>query len=166
MMETAQDRFKRHLRDDIAPALRREGLRGSGTSYVLPNPTVWAQVGFQKSMSSSTDVVRFTINLKVTDKASWDEQRRDHSAVKDTPPLGIDPDAWNARRLEESYYPPRPAANTLGYGRYKRIGQLLPSPGDQWWDLTVDNADEVIGIALHALLTYGLPWLRREVGPT
>ena len=46
MTETAQDVFKRLLRDVVAPELRRQGLRGSGSAYVLPDAAFWAQVGF------------------------------------------------------------------------------------------------------------------------
>jgi len=165
MTETAQDAFKRLLRDAVAPALRAEGLTGSGSVYVVPNPTYWAQVGFQKSMSSSKDVVRFTINLKLTDKRWWDEQRRDHSPLKDRPPPGSDRATWDAQRLERSVYPARPSVNTSDDGRVQRIGHLIPGiKGDHWWMLTVDNAEDVVEDALRALLSHGLPWLRQEIG--
>jgi len=45
MTETAQDVFTRLLRDVVAPELR-QGLRGSGSAYVLPDAAFWAQVGF------------------------------------------------------------------------------------------------------------------------
>src|SRR5213080_565037 len=84
MAETAQTTFARLLRDVVAPALRAEGLRGSGMSYVLPDPVFWGIVGFQESMRSDADVVKFTVNLTATAKEDWDEWRRDHSYAKDT----------------------------------------------------------------------------------
>lgn len=120
MIETAPDAFKRLLRDVVAPELRRQGLKGSGQAYILPDGVYWAQVGFQKSTSSNRDLVKFTINLKVTNKEWWDQQRRDHSPVKDTPPPGVDRKSWDALRLERSAYPPRPSANTFGEGREER----------------------------------------------
>ena len=164
MTETAQDAFKRLMRDAVAPALRAEGLRGSGSVYVLPNPTYWAQVGFQKSTSSSRDAVKFTIKLKVTDKEWWDEQRRDHSPLKDRPPPDSDNATWDALRLERSVYPARPSVNISGDGRSQRIGDLMPeTKADHWWVLTADNAEDVVEGALRALLSHGLPWLRQEI---
>ena len=164
MTETAQDVFKRLLRDAVAPELRRQGLKGSGSAYVLPDAVFWAQVGFQKSTSSNSDVVKFTINLKVTDKEWWDEQRRDHSPLKDTPPPGVDRTSWDAQRLERSVYPARPSANTFGEGRVERIGRLIPGiEAHHWWSLSADNAEGVMDDAVRALLSYGLPWLRREI---
>lgn len=167
MIETAPDAFKRLLRDVVAPELRRQGLKGSGQAYILPDGVYWAQVGFQKSTSSNRDLVKFTINLKVTNKEWWDQQRRDHSPVKDTPPPGVDRKSWDALRLERSAYPPRPSANTFGEGREERVGHLIPGiEAKHWWSLTPDDAEAVVEDALRALITYGLPWLRREIQGT
>lgn len=165
MSETAQEVFARLMRDVVAPELRRQGLKGSGSVYLLPDAAYWAQVGFQKSMSSDRDRVTFTINLKVTEKAWWDEQRRDHSPVKDTPPSGIDRASWDAQRLERSAYPARPSASSFGDGRTERIGHLIPGvEADHWWTFGVDeDAAGVVADALRALVTYGLPWIRREM---
>jgi hypothetical protein len=161
MTENARDVFRELLRDLVAPELRRQGLKGSGSSYVLPDDASWKQVGFQKSTSSTSNVVKFTINLKVTDKEYWDECRRNHSPLKDTPPPGVDPTTWDAERLAGSAYPDRPSANTFGDGQVRRIGQLLPGHGDRWWSLTAEDAEAVVEDALQALLAHGLPWLRR-----
>lgn len=164
MTETAQDLFKRLLRDVVALELRRQGVKGSGSVYVLPDAAFWAQIGFQKSTSSTSDVVKFTINLKVTDKEYWDGQRRDHSPMKDTPPPGRDRTTWDAERLQRSAYPARPSANTFGDGQIERLGQLIPgSQPDHWWSLTVADGEGVVEDALQALLARGLPWLRRAI---
>jgi hypothetical protein len=164
MTESAQEVFKRLLRDAVAPELRRQGLKGSGAAYVLPDTAFWAQVGFQKSTSNNSDFVKFTINLKVTGKEWWDEQRRAHSPLKDTPPLGVDKASWDAQRLEHSVYPARPSANVSGEGRIERIGRLIPGiEADHWWSLSANNAEGVMAEAVGALLSHGLPWLRREI---
>lgn len=67
---TAQQVFSEMLRSVVAPGLRERGFRGSGQSFWLPDDRMWAQVGFQKSVSSTKDAVRFTVNLGVTDKAA------------------------------------------------------------------------------------------------
>jgi hypothetical protein len=44
-----QATYRAMLRDDIAPALRALGLKGSGSRYSLPDPESWALLGFQAS---------------------------------------------------------------------------------------------------------------------
>lgn len=163
MSEDAQATYERLLKDVVAPTLRGHGLTGSGQTFVLPNTTYWIQIGFQKSQSSTKNLVKFTVNLKVTNKAWWDQERREHSYLKDTPPPGVERQLWDAKRLDESYYPPRPSATTMGEGRSQRLGNLIPSfKADHWWKLSVRNADDVIVDALNAVIAYGLPWLRSE----
>lgn len=164
MVENAQEAFKRHLRDVVAPQLREHGLRGSGQSYVLPDPAWWALIGVQKSAYSTALAVKFTVNLSAVSKRAWDEARREHSYLKDTPPPDIDRASWDARRLEESYYPARPSANTLGGGSSTRIGHLIPGvAADHWWTLTTDNAKDVLSDAAQAIVSWGLPWLRQAI---
>ena len=152
-METAQESFKRLLRDRVAPVLRAEGLRGSGASFVLPDPTWWAQVGFQKSKWNNADEVTFTVNLTLTDKAWWDHERREHSPMHDHAPPGTDQAAWDAERLARSAYPVRPSPNVFNWGNAQRIGHLMPGVGkDHWWTLSADNADTVMEEALQALV--------------
>src|SRR4051794_2946812 len=67
----AQDAYKTVLRDVIAPALRGMGFKGSGTLYRLDDEKCWARFGFQSSSSNTVDLVKFTVNLAVIDKAAW-----------------------------------------------------------------------------------------------
>ena len=153
---TAQQVFKGLLREVVAPVLRQCGLRGSGQSYWLPDDEYWAQVGFQKSTASTSAELRFTVNLLLTEKEVWDEVRREHSYVKDTPPPGIDRREWDRERLAQSYYPKRPSA-TGGSG--VRIGRLIPGiENDHWWRITPDDTAGMSD-ALDAVLQYGLPHL-------
>lgn len=151
MSENAQEVFARLMRDVVAPELRRQGHKGSGSVYLLPDAAYWAQVGFQKSMSSDRDRVKFTINLKVSEKAWWDEQRRDHSPVKDTPPSGIDRASWDARRLERSAYPARPSASSFGDGRTERIGH--------------GKRCAIASISLHRNMRHGWPPVSSRLPP-
>jgi hypothetical protein len=79
---TAQDVFRAMLRDDIAPALRRMGFKGSGQAFILPSETHWALLSFQKSMHSTSDSVRFAVNYDVTTKEEWENRRRTFGAPK------------------------------------------------------------------------------------
>lgn len=72
----------RESAQDVCAGATAAGPQGFRRAYVLPDATCWAQVGFQKSSSSDRGRLRFTVNLQVTDKARWDERRRDHSPVK------------------------------------------------------------------------------------
>lgn len=158
---SAQQVFRELLRTVVAPGLRKRGLRGSGQSYLLPDEVVWAQVGFQKSRASTAEAVRFTVNLNITDKAAWDEVRREHSYVKDKPPPGVDPGDWDKERLAKSYYPKRPP---ITGGEGTRIGQVMPgvAGGDHWWVVTPQSTDAVDD-ALQAVVRHGLPWLIAQV---
>jgi hypothetical protein len=71
-MATAQDRYKRMLRDEIAPALRRLGMKGSSGNSVLPDPDYYLLVGFQGSSSNAADAVRFTVDLAIINKKAWE----------------------------------------------------------------------------------------------
>ena len=164
MVETAQQAFQRHLRDVVAPQLREHGLRGSDRNYVLPDPAWWALIGVQKSSYSTALAIKFTVNLSVVNKRDWDDARREHSHLKDTPPPGVDRATWDARRLEASYYPARPSANTFGGTFSTRLGHLIPGvAGDHWWTLTTDDAEEVLSDATRAIVSWGLPWLRQTI---
>ncbi len=128
MSERAQETFKAMLRDQVAPALRTIGFKGSGQVYAWPSETCWASLGFQSSTYSDRNELRFTINLSVVAKA-----------------------AWAAKRETRPYLPDRPAANTR-YGQpawEARIGRVLPGGQDKWWILpaasdTTQLAEEVV----------------------
>src|SRR5690349_1207537 len=100
------------MRDDVAPALRRLRLKGSGQAYTLPSETHWAVIGFQKFTWSNADRVEFTINLTVARKDEW------AAAYEESPWLGK-----------------RPAPNVSGGPAWwERIGGLMPGEsGDAVW---------------------------------
>jgi hypothetical protein len=136
-MTTAQDEYKRMLREEIAPALRRLGLKGSGGNFVLPHPDRYLLIGFQGSSSNTTEAVRFTVNLAVINRNAWEQ--------------GWQP-WWG-----------KPSATTEGpVGTYMRLGQLMPEQNDVWWGLapgtdTAALAAEVV----QAVEQFGLPGLRQ-----
>ena len=73
---TAQEMFRAMVRDQVAPALRDLGFKGSGQVYLLPSETHWAMLSFQKSASSDAASVRFAVNFDVTTKQEWEHRRR------------------------------------------------------------------------------------------
>ena len=145
-MTSAQDEFRRFLRDLVSPAMRSAGLKGSAGHYQMPSPAYFALIGFQKSKYSTASAIEFTINLKAVSRKVWDRAQEDMS-----------------------WLPKSPTANC----RYPvaewtvRIGQLMPGTQDHWWQLRPGQpldplAAEVIG----ALTGYGLPALRSAVAQT
>jgi hypothetical protein len=44
-METAQNTFKRMMREQVAPKLRVLGFKGSGQKFVLASDSHWALLG-------------------------------------------------------------------------------------------------------------------------
>lgn len=98
-------------------------------------------LGFQSSMASNADSVKFTINLLVVGKQDWDDarQRSPHlSAI--------------------------PSPNTLGLHRYaQRVGQLTHGR-DHWWRLYASHDPEpLVAEVTAALREVALPTLRREL---
>ncbi|HLN62749.1 MAG TPA: DUF4304 domain-containing protein [Symbiobacteriaceae bacterium] len=85
MLPTAQERFALMMRDQVGPALRELGLRGSGQSFRLPVDDFWALVGFQKSVWNDATEVSFTPNLTVVPKKEWEMIRERHPAYPKVP---------------------------------------------------------------------------------
>ena len=137
---TAQDRYRAMLRDEIAPALRERGFKGSGTAFVLPDDTHWLQVGFQSSKWNSSEQAAFTVHLSVVEKAAWS-----HLAAE-----------WGLKGK------PNPNA---GYpqGAVWRLPPLIFGY-DRWWQV-IDVPDQSTGVVaevLDAIDRIGLPCLRSK----
>jgi hypothetical protein len=141
---TAQEQFKAMLRDVIAPALRAEGFKGSGTEYSLNDSRSFATVGFQSSSYSTAELMKFTVNLKVTLKTDWAAAKEEFSWIKSATP--------------------RPNISYSGVREwFCRIGTLMPDANDRWWDLGAnDDLATVAKEVLTALRTWGIPELIRQ----
>lgn len=140
---TAQSVYDELIKAAISPGFRNHGLAGSGGRYTIPCERCWVLASLQKSSYSDAAEIRFTLNLLVANRATWD-----------------------AARAEKPYLPDRPTAGTIynaGESR-TRIGEILPDGADKWWRLhgRVDPA-AVADDFLHDFEQYGLPWLRREM---
>jgi uncharacterized protein DUF4304 len=144
-MATAQETFRGMLRDEIAPALRALGFKGSGANYHLPSDTHWALLGFQKSDVSSAAVVRFTVNLQVVSRSVWDDERAEHP-----------------------WMPEQPTATTgWGFAWWVRLGELAPHGGEIWWDLRAGSDTSVLaGAVVWAIEDFGLPAMREQLEAT
>jgi hypothetical protein len=141
---TAQESFAAMMKSVVGPALRDLGFKGSGQTFSIPSETHHALLGFQKSVYSTSDAVRVTVNVCV-----------------------VPVDVWNEVRQERTYLPAKPTPNTL-YGDFawqKRIGELMPTGEDTWWDVaagrdTAPVASEIV----EAVKTFALPAMRQRLG--
>ena len=144
-MVTAQDRFRELIRNHLGPAFRALGFKGSGQDFVLPDDRHWTLLGIQRSRWSDSTDLEFTIQLTVADKKTWDRLRAEHR------------------------YPERPYS-TRFYGPkiwQTRLGELMPQSGDQWWHVRPDSDVGALGAEVaSAVELYGLPAIRKEIGPT
>ena len=135
------------MREDVAPALRRLGLKGSGQSYTLPSETHWALIGFQKFTWSNAGRVEFTINLTVARKDEWAAayQATPHIGVRPSPGISGGPSWW------------------------ARIGSLLPGGGnaelaETAWAVEPDEPVEpVAGDVVGAIRDHALPAMRERM---
>lgn len=138
-----QEVYAEWMKSAFGPALRAEGMRGSGGRFEFPSEAAWAQVGFQKSTYSDAQEVRFTVNLSVIRRDVWDEQRSASSHLGERP---------------------SPTILYGGWADQVRIGALTPQGDDKWWRIVRgDLSSSVCDDALHDLLTLGVPWLRQRL---
>jgi Domain of unknown function (DUF4304) len=139
---TAQEAFRKMLKEEVAPALRRLGFKGSGQRYELPSETHWAIVGFQKFTWSDQDRVDFTVNVTVTDRDEWEHARK-----------------------ERPYLTARPSANVgAGVGWEKRIADIVPADRDLIWTVIAGQPTEpVAGDVVSVLADHVIPAVRRRI---
>ncbi len=94
----ASQTFTSFLRDDIAPGLRQMGFRGSGKRFYLPDSDHYAVVSFHTAKTSFADRVKFTLNVSIVDKASWQRARIECPELPQQPSAvatyGLDDGVW------------------------------------------------------------------------
>lgn len=137
-----QETYKELVKDQISPAVRDSGLKGSAGRYQLPSDDHWALVGFQKSAYSDAEHIKFTVNLFVVSRDEWELARADHS-----------------------FYPEKPTAGThWAAGTQTRIGRLMPVGDDHWWDLyPTTSPDQLVDDVVGAIREFALPWMRENM---
>ena len=140
---TAQEAFTMMVKEQIAPALRELGFKGSGQRFVLPSETHWVQIGLQKFTRSNRDFVDFTANVTVVRRDVWDEARREYS-----------------------YLPKQPAPNIF-YGTYawqKRIGDVVPERREKIWRVEPDRPIEPVAEEfVTAIRDHALPAMQKRM---
>jgi uncharacterized protein DUF4304 len=140
--------FATMLRERVAPALREMGFRGSAQNYALPSETHWALLGFQRSMHSDRNTLRFTLNMTVVRRDAW------ANAYAERAWIGRQPSALVS-------YAPRDGVS--GYW-HVRVGSLLPQRRDHWWDLDAEGeTDKTATEVVAAIRDYVLPAMREHM---
>jgi hypothetical protein len=142
----AQEAFASMMREQVAPALRDLGLKGSGRVFSIPSDRYWALIGFQKSVYSSSEAVSFTVNLQVVSRESWVKAREE-----------LD---WLGPKPKPNVRPPSAVPDTWG----ERLGALMPRGEDHWWSIDPDEPTEEVAVeVVAALRAYGLPAMKRHM---
>lgn len=107
-----------HFLKAIKPTLQQAGFSQSDSNFSYLVADNWVLINFQRSSSSTAITPHFTINLGV------------YSSVLAT--------VFTSFRMRSN-----PASNPLeidGHWRV-RIGDLLPTPRDLWWQFTTDTIE-------------------------
>jgi hypothetical protein len=107
-MPPASDLLFRRLLKELRPALAEYGFRRSSQNFVIESAECWGVINFQKSLYSSAQQTRFTINVAIAAKRVL----RFHNEPEDKPPLHYKCH-WETR-----------------------LGHLVPGHSDLWWTLS------------------------------
>lgn len=123
--------WSRTIAQPLRELLKPRGFKKTGLTFSRPLDDVDHLIGLQKSMASTADESRVTLNLAV-----WVRRLATVRAG-----LVEKPNIWDAHwRL--------------------RIGQLMPAHADRWWTITSDDQAILVGSEIAAAVSqYGLPVL-------
>jgi hypothetical protein len=149
---TAPELYRAMLRDDVGPALRDIGLKGSGSSYQVGDDRVWTLLQFQSSIHNSVAEVRFTVNLAVIGKAQW--VRAQEWWLEQWPGAKPLPPVPSAR----FHYP-----GEASFAWRRRIGHIMPANDDAWWVIDSEaSVDQAADLVVAAVRDHGMPALLHE----
>lgn len=81
-MPSADLLFRRLLKD-LRPALAERGFHRRSQNFVIESPECWGVINFQKSLYSSPEEKKFTVNVAIAVKRVL----RFYSEPEDKPPL-------------------------------------------------------------------------------
>jgi hypothetical protein len=156
-MASAQEMFKAMLRDEVAPALRSMGFKGSGQNFALPSDSHWALLGFQRSQSNDRSRVSFTVNVVVVPRDVWERGSR-----AAWPDLG---EGLRNRPTANAALSPKVEPAFEGRFWHRRIGVLMPAGRDTWWEIDADSdVPRLAGEVVASIRGYALPTMRERLG--
>ncbi|MEU2627670.1 DUF4304 domain-containing protein [Kitasatospora sp. NPDC007106] len=105
------------------------------------------QLGFQGSRFDSADSLDFTVNVSVIGRQAWEAYRAGHPGL----PARPNPSVHYDRRFDPV-----------------RIGHLLASGRDTWWNVSThrpaDRLDRTADGVVAAVTDHAVPEIRRRLG--
>jgi hypothetical protein len=81
---TVQETYAAMMKERLAPRLRALRFKGSGQNYELGSDDYWTMLAFQKWAYSDRGRLRFTLNVLVVLRITWDAERRDRPVPERT----------------------------------------------------------------------------------
>ena len=124
------DLLFRRLLKDLRPTMGERGFRRNSQNFVIESSECWGVVNFQKSLYSSTQQKRFTVNVAIAAKRVL----RFYGEPEDKSPL---------------YYKCHWEV---------RLGQLIPGSSDRWWTLSDEASYSPVLIDVKELIVdYAIP---------
>jgi hypothetical protein len=120
--KSVEQNFK-ELLEGIGRKLKTQGFTKRGNAYRRVESGNSAIVELQRSQSSTSDTIRFTINVGIV-----------------------------CGRLLDEYQPDVSKSGSMHAHLRTRIGAFLPGPADQWWDLDKTTEPDFLVAELSPLL--------------
>jgi uncharacterized protein DUF4304 len=114
-MPTSDLLFRRLLKD-LRLTLAEHGFRRNSQNFVIESSECWGVINFQRSLYSSAQQKRFTINIAIAAKRIL----RFYGEPEDKPPLHYKCH-WEIR-----------------------LGQLIPGQSDRWWTFPDESSYEPV----------------------
>lgn len=126
------------IEKDLTPLLKECGFTKNGSRFYLINGNNCGVIAFQKSRSSSKDLVLFTLNFGVYSKL-----------------LGEEAD-W----FENLVYPKVEQCQWIA-----RIGDFMPGRPDYWWQIetTSNKAKNITGLIFEKIKTLVIPEIKKRL---
>lgn len=121
----------------ISPYLKKMGFQKLRNSFYFPLEGNWGIINFQRSQTSDSNQIIFTINIGVASRRILHFLGQTEQTKK--------PDIWDTQWRE-------------------RIGHLMPENDDKWWNLDQKTSPDELGSTLLNILTsYALPAIREFI---
>jgi len=167
--ETAQQTYRRMLRDGMAPALRQMGFKGSGAHYRFPDETYEAGLIVRKWSYSTKEVAYFDVGWFVRHPPTMDAY---NSAPRDArsdgkPTAGyygesLEDLVWRRDNLFEEFRQSGYTVNRPGWWEMPTGTRISPWFG--WWSLPAGGPIEPLAqTVIKAIRELGLPAIQREI---
>jgi hypothetical protein len=169
--ETAQQTYRRMLRDWMAPALRQMGFKGSGAQYRFPDETYEASLVFTRRTLSTREVVWFSVSFfvqhpptaKAFNAADWLQGKRHENEPTAGYYSGL---LEGLVRYRDDYWDDihnfREVNGAPGWWAMPEPTRIVPR--FNWWELPAGGPIKPLAdVVLEAIRGLALPAIQREL---